>query len=183
MRPTAAGLTGCSGLPPTRTRSWARSRYSTPPLRSCAAHGQPFLTPSTDRPSRVTSPRHPFGRKEQSANRERNEPCRPQARTHHERAGTQRGQRRDGIAGPVAAAARRATAGGIAGRYCSRSAGSLLATLVTAAIPLILGRIVDNAILTHQQPIWLGATVLIVGRAAQLRRRLHPPFPGRPGVA
>ncbi len=40
--------------------------------------------------------------------------------------------------------------------------GSLVATLVTAAIPLILGRIVDNAILTHQQPIWLGATVLIV---------------------
>ncbi len=39
--------------------------------------------------------------------------------------------------------------------------GSLLATLVTAAIPLILGRIVDNAILTHAEPIWLGATVLI----------------------
>jgi ATP-binding cassette subfamily B protein len=41
-------------------------------------------------------------------------------------------------------------------------AGSLVATVATAAIPLILGRIVDNAILTHQQPIWLGATVLIV---------------------
>jgi ATP-binding cassette, subfamily B, bacterial len=40
--------------------------------------------------------------------------------------------------------------------------GSLAATLATAAIPLILGRIVDNAILTHRQPIWLGATVLIV---------------------
>jgi ATP-binding cassette subfamily B protein len=40
--------------------------------------------------------------------------------------------------------------------------GSLVATLVTAAIPLILGRIVDDAILTHRQPIWLGATVLIV---------------------
>jgi len=41
-------------------------------------------------------------------------------------------------------------------------AGSLVATLATAAIPLILGRIVDGAILTHAQPIWLGATVLIV---------------------
>jgi ATP-binding cassette, subfamily B, bacterial len=40
-------------------------------------------------------------------------------------------------------------------------AGSLAATLATAAIPLILARIVDNAILTHKQPIWLGATVLI----------------------
>jgi ATP-binding cassette subfamily B protein len=41
-------------------------------------------------------------------------------------------------------------------------AGSLAATLATAAIPLILGRIVDNAILTHAEPIWLGATVLIL---------------------
>ncbi len=41
-------------------------------------------------------------------------------------------------------------------------AGSLVATLATAVIPLILGRIVDGTILTHQQPIWLGATVLIV---------------------
>ncbi len=41
-------------------------------------------------------------------------------------------------------------------------AGSLAATLATAAIPLILGRIVDNAILTQAEPIWLGATVLIL---------------------
>jgi ATP-binding cassette subfamily B protein len=41
-------------------------------------------------------------------------------------------------------------------------AGSLAATLATAALPLILGRIVDNAILTHAEPIWLGATVLIL---------------------
>ncbi|HLQ57374.1 MAG TPA: ABC transporter ATP-binding protein, partial [Streptosporangiaceae bacterium] len=41
-------------------------------------------------------------------------------------------------------------------------AGSLAATLATAVIPLILGRIVDDAILTRHQPIWLGATVLIV---------------------
>jgi ATP-binding cassette, subfamily B, bacterial len=40
-------------------------------------------------------------------------------------------------------------------------AGSLAATLATAAIPLILGRIVDSAILTHHEPIWAGATVLI----------------------
>jgi ATP-binding cassette, subfamily B, bacterial len=39
---------------------------------------------------------------------------------------------------------------------------SLVATLVTTAIPLIQRDIVDNAILTHTQPIWLGATLLIL---------------------
>jgi ATP-binding cassette, subfamily B, bacterial len=40
--------------------------------------------------------------------------------------------------------------------------GSLLATLVQASIPLIMAWIVDSAILAHREPIWLGATVLIV---------------------
>src|SRR6202522_1823000 len=40
--------------------------------------------------------------------------------------------------------------------------GSLLATLVQASIPLIMAWIVDNAILDHREPIWVGATVLIV---------------------
>src|ERR1700689_534008 len=40
--------------------------------------------------------------------------------------------------------------------------GSLLATLVQASIPLIMGWIVDSAILDHSEPIWLGASVLIV---------------------
>ncbi len=40
--------------------------------------------------------------------------------------------------------------------------GSLLATLVTAAIPLIQRDIVDNAIFGHSQAIWPGATLLIV---------------------
>ena len=35
---------------------------------------------------------------------------------------------------------------------------SLLATLVTAAIPLIQRDVIDNAILAHTQPIWPGAT-------------------------
>jgi ATP-binding cassette, subfamily B, bacterial len=39
---------------------------------------------------------------------------------------------------------------------------SLLATLVTTAIPLIQRDIVDNAILRHTQPIWPGATLLLV---------------------
>jgi len=39
--------------------------------------------------------------------------------------------------------------------------GSLLATLVSVAIPLIQRDIVDNAILHHYQPIWPGATLLI----------------------
>jgi ATP-binding cassette subfamily B protein len=40
--------------------------------------------------------------------------------------------------------------------------GSLLATFVTAAIPLIQRDIVDNAIFAHRQPIWIGATLLII---------------------
>jgi ATP-binding cassette, subfamily B, bacterial len=56
------------------------------------------------------------------------------------------------------------------GRYCWRYpravvlalGGSLLATVVTAAIPLIQRDIVDNAIFAHRQPIWIGATLLIV---------------------
>ncbi len=39
---------------------------------------------------------------------------------------------------------------------------SVLATLVTAAIPLIQRDIIDNAILVHHQAIWPGATLLIV---------------------
>ncbi len=37
-----------------------------------------------------------------------------------------------------------------------------MATLVTASIPLIQRDIIDNAILTHNQPIWPGATLLIL---------------------
>jgi ATP-binding cassette subfamily B protein len=40
--------------------------------------------------------------------------------------------------------------------------GSLLATLVQASIPLIMAWIVDSAILVHHEPIWLGASALIV---------------------
>ena len=40
--------------------------------------------------------------------------------------------------------------------------GSLVATLVQAAIPLIMAWIVDSTILTRQYPIWLGASLLIV---------------------
>jgi ATP-binding cassette, subfamily B, bacterial len=40
--------------------------------------------------------------------------------------------------------------------------GALLATAVAAAIPLIQRDIVDNAILAHRQPIWPGATLLII---------------------
>src|SRR5690348_4338309 len=40
-------------------------------------------------------------------------------------------------------------------------AGALAATLATAAIPLILGLIVDDTILTHHAPVWAGALVLI----------------------
>jgi ATP-binding cassette, subfamily B, bacterial len=55
-------------------------------------------------------------------------------------------------------------------RYCWRYprgvtlalGGSLLATAVTAAIPLIQRDIVDNAIFAHRQPIWPGATLLII---------------------
>src|SRR6516225_4471371 len=40
--------------------------------------------------------------------------------------------------------------------------GTLLATLVTAAIPLIQRDIVDNAILAHNQAIWVGASLLLI---------------------
>src|SRR5580704_11683080 len=40
--------------------------------------------------------------------------------------------------------------------------GSLLYTVVTLIIPLIQRDIVDDAILTHVQPIWPGASLLIV---------------------
>ncbi len=39
---------------------------------------------------------------------------------------------------------------------------SLVATLVTTVIPLIQRDIIDNSIVTHAQPIWPGATALIV---------------------
>ena len=39
---------------------------------------------------------------------------------------------------------------------------SLLATVVTIIIPLIQRDIIDNAIVTHHQPIWPGATLLLV---------------------
>ena len=40
--------------------------------------------------------------------------------------------------------------------------GSLVATLVQAAIPLIMAWIVDSTILVPKHPIWLGASLLIV---------------------
>ncbi|HXP20876.1 MAG TPA: ABC transporter ATP-binding protein [Streptosporangiaceae bacterium] len=40
--------------------------------------------------------------------------------------------------------------------------GSLVATLVAVLIPLIQRDIVNNAILTRRQPIWLGATALVI---------------------
>jgi len=55
--------------------------------------------------------------------------------------------------------------------------GSLLATAVTAAIPLIQRDIVDNAIFAHRQPIWIGAGLLIVAAVinfgAVYLRRYH----------
>ncbi len=39
--------------------------------------------------------------------------------------------------------------------------GSLVATLAQAAIPLIMAWIVDSAIIAHDEPIWLGASLLI----------------------
>jgi ATP-binding cassette, subfamily B, bacterial len=42
---------------------------------------------------------------------------------------------------------------------------SVVTTLVTAAIPLIQRDIIDNAILAHTQPIWPGATLLLVAAA------------------
>jgi ATP-binding cassette, subfamily B, bacterial len=41
-------------------------------------------------------------------------------------------------------------------------AGSLLATIVMVIIPLIQRDIVNNAILSHRQPIWIGATALVI---------------------
>jgi len=40
--------------------------------------------------------------------------------------------------------------------------GSLVYTVVAVIIPLIQRDIVNNAILTHRQPIWVGATALVV---------------------
>ena len=40
--------------------------------------------------------------------------------------------------------------------------GTLLATVVTAVIPLIQRNIIDNSILAHNQPIWPGAVLLII---------------------
>src|SRR5215468_7984923 len=40
--------------------------------------------------------------------------------------------------------------------------GSLVATIVAVFIPLIQRDIVNNAILTHRQPIWIGAMALII---------------------
>ena len=42
---------------------------------------------------------------------------------------------------------------------------SVVATLVTTVIPLIQRDIVDNAIVAHNQPIWPGATLLLVAAA------------------
>ncbi len=40
--------------------------------------------------------------------------------------------------------------------------GSLLATIVMVIIPLIQRDIVNNAILSHRQPVWIGATALVI---------------------
>jgi ATP-binding cassette, subfamily B, bacterial len=40
--------------------------------------------------------------------------------------------------------------------------GSILSTLAQVSIPLIMAWIVDNAIVTQREPIWLGASLLIV---------------------
>jgi ATP-binding cassette, subfamily B, bacterial len=40
--------------------------------------------------------------------------------------------------------------------------GSLVATVVAVIIPLIQRDIVNNAILAHRQPIWVGATLLVI---------------------
>ena len=42
---------------------------------------------------------------------------------------------------------------------------SVVATLVTTVIPLIQRDIIDNAIVAHHQPIWPGATLLLVAAA------------------
>ncbi len=43
--------------------------------------------------------------------------------------------------------------------------GSLFATLIAVIIPLIQRDIVNNAILTRHQPIWIGATALLIAAA------------------
>jgi ATP-binding cassette, subfamily B, bacterial len=40
--------------------------------------------------------------------------------------------------------------------------GSVLATLAQVSIPLVMAWIVDNAIVTQREPVWLGASLLIV---------------------
>src|SRR5262245_11717044 len=58
-------------------------------------------------------------------------------------------------------------------RYCWRYpgpvalalGGALLASLTSLVTPLIQRDIVNNAILSHRQPIWLGATALIIAAA------------------
>ncbi|HXW88336.1 MAG TPA: ABC transporter transmembrane domain-containing protein, partial [Streptosporangiaceae bacterium] len=42
---------------------------------------------------------------------------------------------------------------------------SLLSTLVTTAIPLIQRNIIDNSIVKHTQPVWPGATALLIAAA------------------
>ena len=44
-------------------------------------------------------------------------------------------------------------------------AGSLLSTLVTTVIPLIQRNIIDNSIVKHVQPVWPGATALLIAAA------------------
>ena len=76
-------------------------------------------------------------------------------------------------------------------RYCWRHkrsmllslAGALAATLATAAIPLILGLIVDDTILTPRRA-GLGRCARADRRGpGELRRRVHPPVRGRQAVA
>jgi ATP-binding cassette subfamily B protein len=45
--------------------------------------------------------------------------------------------------------------------------GSLVATVVAVIIPLIQRDIVNNAILTHRQPIWVGGTLLVIAALVQ----------------
>src|ERR1035438_2942609 len=40
--------------------------------------------------------------------------------------------------------------------------GSVVATLMTVAIPLIQRDIVDNSIISDHQPIWIGAAALVI---------------------
>src|SRR5262245_54834604 len=45
--------------------------------------------------------------------------------------------------------------------------GSLVATVVAVIIPLIHGDIFNNAISTHHQPIWVGASLLVIAALVQ----------------